>query len=103
VLQIDERIDGIADDEWKQYPGEIFKGETIKVVGVGLDVRDLVQEFHLGNEAEVFVLVVNLDVQHLGHFPQINEQANAHAKANNRVGVIVEHVEKHDELSETPE
>lgn len=60
MLQIDERVDGVADDEREQKPRQVFERKSIEIVRVRLNVRGLVDELQAREYAQEFVLMINL-------------------------------------------
>ena len=99
MLLVDERVDCVGDEERIDGPREVAESLGVVFLGVRLDVGPFVGEAD-GDKAQVGVLPVDPDVHHLVDLPNFNAEPDEAADTDEGVGLVIQHVQEHDERLE---
>ena len=103
VFVVHHRVDAVAEGEGEEGHAQIFKRESIKLLGARVLVVFLIVQLHSRDQATEFVLEVERHILNLGNFPHLYSQSNEAGDPDDCVGVVVEHVQEDDQVLENIE
>ena len=93
MLFVNQRIDCVSDEQQVQSPQQVFECQCVELLGLRLGVGIFVGDAD-GNEAEIGRLLIHFAVDHLVNLPYLNAQTDEGADVNQRVRLVVQHVQQ---------
>ena len=97
MLVVNHRVYDVTDAEWKEKDAQVLECHPVELLRAGLFIRSLVGEYDTRENAQELSVVVDGDVDHLVNLPYLDSKADEAADLNDGVGLVVEHVQQHDQ------